>query len=495
MSPCVRRPLAISSLLLALAFVVPPAAARAAARAGSPHPKAAKKTQSSKEHTAPTLRFGPFGEVSLYGDAKTADQIVLFVSGDGGWNLGVVDMAREFAGLGHLVVGIDIRSYYKTLEKSSASCLYPASDFEQLAQFVEQKLGVPTYRPPVLVGYSSGATLVYALLAQSPTATFRGAVSLGFCPDFPVRREFCHGRALAQTNDKDGKSVDLLSTPELGVPWAVLQGEIDQVCDPASTRAYAARIPSAILFDLPHVGHGFSVPRHWMPQMKEAFRKVVAANPPQPAPSAPAVADLPLVELPGSGAPRDEMAVILSGDGGWAGLDKEVGGALAQRGIPVVGWSSLQYFWKARTPESTASDLARVLDHYLAAWNKDRVVLVGYSFGADVMPFLVNRLPAPLRSRIAEVVLISPARTAQFEFHVSEWLGKDAADARPTAPELAKLAGLRVLCFRGEHEEDSGCLGLPAEVGETLVLPGGHHFAGAYQIVADHLVQRLPAGQ
>jgi type IV secretory pathway VirJ component len=42
-----------------------------------------------------------------------------------------------------------------------------------------------------------------------------------------------------------------------------------------------------------------------------------------------------------------------------------------------------------------------VIRQYLAAWNKSRVLLVGYSFGADTLPFIVNRLPADLRPAVA----------------------------------------------------------------------------------------------
>jgi len=454
---------------------------------------AAAFAESSATPRETRLTYGPFGEVVVYGDAQPDSQVVLFVSGDGGWNLGVVDMARDFASLGHLVVGIDITRYLASLEKTDQACLYPASDFEQLAQFVEQKLALPAYRPPVLVGFSSGATLVYALLAQAPTATFGGAVSLGFCPDLLLHAPLCKGRALTTHPDRDGKSVDVEATPELDVPWGVLQGQIDEVCDPAGTREFAAAVPSAILFELPHVGHGFSVPRNWQPQMREALARVVAARTEPPPPSSPEVSDLPLVELPAkTESAGSELAMILSGDGGWAGLDKEVGGALAARGIPVVGWSSLQYYWKARTPEIAAADLERALRHYLAEWRKERAILVGYSFGADVLPFLIDRLSPDLRARIAEVALLSPSQTAQFEFHVVEWIGHDAADSRPTAPAIAELAGLRLFCFRGEHESDSGCDAVTPELGETVIFPGGHHFAGAYDIVATRLLERLP---
>lgn len=50
-----------------------------------------------------TLDFGRFGKVALYQSVSQPSQVVLFVSGDGGWNLGVVDMARELSNLHNLV--------------------------------------------------------------------------------------------------------------------------------------------------------------------------------------------------------------------------------------------------------------------------------------------------------------------------------------------------------------------------------------------------------
>ena len=92
---------------------------------------------------------------------------VLFVSGDGGWNLGVVPMAETLRDRGALVVGIDIRAFVKTLNAAD-SCAYPAGDLERLSRTVQLKRGLPEYKAPILVGYSSGATLVYAALAAAP---------------------------------------------------------------------------------------------------------------------------------------------------------------------------------------------------------------------------------------------------------------------------------------------------------------------------------------
>ena len=80
-----------------------------------------------------------------------------------------------------------------------------------------------------------------------------------------------------------------------------------------------------------------------------------------------------------------------------------------------MGLNSLKYFWKQRTPEEAARDVARILRHYLSAWNKQRVLLVGYSFGADVLPFVVNRLPPDLRARVASVSLLGIDSNAAFE--------------------------------------------------------------------------------
>ena len=121
------------------------------------------------------FRLGRFGDVRLYHRAPHPSRVVLFVSGDGGWNAGVVDMARALADMDALVVGINILVYLEKLESSDEKCSYPAADFELLSKAVQQKLGFPEYVTPSLLGYSSGATLVYAVLVQAPPGTFRGS--------------------------------------------------------------------------------------------------------------------------------------------------------------------------------------------------------------------------------------------------------------------------------------------------------------------------------
>jgi type IV secretory pathway VirJ component len=280
------------------------------------------------------------------------------------------------------------------------------------------------------------------------------------------------------------------------VPWLVLQGETDQVCDPAATRAFVAATGSTRLFSLPKVGHGFSVTRNWEPQFIEAYRAIASARAPdEPARSSVAgVEDLGLVEVPATSGPRgDTMAVILTGDGGWADIDKSLAAGLAGAGVPVVGWSSLSYYWTPRTPEAASRDLARIIEHYSAAWKKERVLLVGYSFGADALPFLVNRLPAPALARIRGATLLGLSDTAAFEFHVSSWLG-GGGDARfSTVPEVGRMS-VPVTCVHGGDESDSACLALKGPRVEVVPVGSGHHFGGRYERLVE-LILGSPAGR
>lgn len=439
-----------------------------------------------------SLRFGRFGKVFLYREKPQPSHVVLFVSGDGGWNLGVVDMARELAALDALVVGIDIVHYLKQLESSTEKCSYPAADFEALSQFVQKQLDYPSYVTPVLVGYSSGATLVYATLVQAPPTTFRGAISLGFYPDLPMTKPFCRGTGLEWRPGPKGKGFSFLPAATLEIPWIALQGTIDQVCNPDSTEKYVKQVKQGEIAMLPKVGHGFSVPQNWLPQFKQSFARLVAQQKSEPAPNLTALQDLPLVEVPASGPATNLMALHITGDGGWGVTDKGLSKNLAAQGIPVVGLNSLKYFWTKRTPEGSAKDMERILRYYLAAWKKEKLILIGYSFGAEVLPFVVNRLPEELRAKVQLLVFLGPSATAQFEFHLTNWLGGAEHKSRfPVQPEIEKLQGMKMLCFYGDEEKDSLCQKLDPRLAKIVERKGGHRLGGNYASVAEEILSEV----
>ncbi len=440
-----------------------------------------------------TLSFGSFGTVHLYRRTPRPAQVLIFVSGDGGWNEGVVDMAGELAGMDALVIGVDIGVYLQALARSPKSCLYPAADFEALSKFVQKKLEYPAYVTPILSGYSSGATLVYVTLVQAPPNTFAGGISMGFCPDLLLSKPLCRGNGLEWRSGPRGKGYIFLPAATLEVPWVALQGTMDQVCDAKATAEYVGKVPRGELVLLPKVGHGFSVPRNWLPQLRDAFKRIAAANrPSHPAPAVESLADLPLIEVPATQSAGGAMAVVISGDGGWGVTDRGIAEGLAQQGIPAVGWNSLQYFWSAKTPERAARDLERILRSYLSLWNRSHAVIVGYSLGADVAPFMISRLPEDVRSRIDAVALLGPGGSADFEFHLTDWLvNRRRPTSQPVLPEIRKLRGIRVLCFFGKDDSDAICRDLAPDDATPIELGGGHRIGRQYQPVIDAVLKAL----
>ena len=455
----------------------PPAAAQAAAAQAA-----------AAQHDARELHAGRFGTVDVYVPAGTPESAAIFVSGDGGWEPRVIPMVRALRALGAVVIFVDVRQYFASLgraaRRAEPHCQMIAADLEGLSHQVQKQIGLREYQVPVLVGYSSGATVVYAALVQSPPGTFAAALSLGFCADQDFSgAALCPGNGLRYTQNAQQA---LVFAPAKGLrqPWVALQGQRDPVCDPHAADEFVAQVEGGALVKLPLVGHGFSAERDWMPQFRAAYARL-AQRPSAPADTAREISDLPLQEVHAAGT-TGELALLITGDGGWAGLDQELAARLAAHGVPTVALNSLKYFWTARTPEQTAHDVERVLRHYLAAWHAQRVLLIGYSFGADVLPFVVNRLPADLRSRIASVSLLGIDARASFEVHVAEWIGA-AGGGPPTRPELEAMKE-PVLCIYGVDESDSICPELPATRVTREEIGKGHHFSGDYSLLADRIL-------
>ena len=201
-------------------------------------------------------------------------------------------------------------------------------------------------------------------------------------------------------------------------------------------------------------------------------------------------AKLPLTEIPATAGSSDTFVVFISGDGGWAAIDREIAKVLARSGMPVVGLNALQYFWTPRTPDSASRDLQWIVSHYMTLWGKSRVVLAGYSRGADVLPAMISRLPATTQSRVRLIALLGPSPNVEFEFHMSDWL-KDSKAGVPVKPEIDKLHDRPILCLSGEDDPDSLCRKLSGPNIDIVTLRGSHHFDRAYGALGHIIIEHL----
>jgi type IV secretory pathway VirJ component len=170
------------------------------------------------------------------------------------------------------------------------------------------------------------------------------------------------------------------------------------------------------------------------------------------------------------------LAVLLTGDGGWAAGDQGLAAAFASHNVAVVGLSSPMYLAEKRTPDEAADDLTRILRHFFGAWHRQRVIIAGYSRGADIAPFMISRLPDDIRERVDLAVLLGPGEWASFKFGLLDLLRfHHKGDDRPVNAEVARLRGTPVLCIYGAKDRGSICPSLgKAGLARLIVRPGGH---------------------
>jgi type IV secretory pathway VirJ component len=427
-----------------------------------------------------SLTVPVFGKVFVYKQTVLPRNVVILISGDGGWKFGVVGFAETFSEMNTLVIGVDVQGYFKNLRSRPGECYVVAADFVQLATDIEKKYDFPEYKPPLIMGYSSGATLVYGILAQARPGTFIGGISLGFCPDIELPKMLCQTNGLTERVDVTGKSYFLQPDARLGNQWIVLQGKLDKICSYPDVADFVKKTTDAELIALPDVGHGFSKWADFMPQWKDAFNRLIAKY----EKTLPAnynidqIKNLPVIITNSKTGNNDApLALLLSGDGGWYGFEQTIADELSSLGIPTIGLDSKKYFWNRRSPEETAGDMVKLLSYYSKEWGRKKFVIIGYSLGAELVPFIVNRLPADIKSNIFSALLLSPAVTTDFEIHFSNMLGIGSnKNTYDVIDETIKMQPVHTLIIFGDEEKTKVPALLAGTDAQIRTIPGDHHY-------------------
>lgn len=413
---------------------------------------------------AETIPGGHYGEVHVSRPHGALRGFVILFSPAGGWTDADQQAADILADNQLLVVGVDTARYVTTLATTQETCHHLVGDAEAISHQLQRELGASMYFTPVMAGIREGARLAEQVLSAAPSNTIAGAVSIDPTPELDARFNPCP------------PDPTIMHDPGLPGFWGV--GTTTQIAQPVQS----------MIVRLQRAG-GRVDTREFAPETS-AGEMLLALSKPYLAPRAPHeedVSDLPLIELPAEN-PTTRLAIVISGDGGWRDLDKTIAHDLQNWGVSVVGIDSLRYFWSKKTPAQTAVDLARVIRSYTTRWHATSVALIGYSFGADVMPFAYNRLPLPERDKVTMMSLLGFAAAADFEIHVTGWLGVPPTSAAlPVMPEITKVPPLLVQCFYGEDEGDSICPRLANLDMAIIRTPGDHHFGRDYEHLA-HII-------
>ena len=334
------------------------------------------------------------------------------------------------------------RSTFRATPPSSTQdtgdCLYVVGELTDLAQTAERQLGIQTYLPPIIAGSGQGATFAYAALADAPANTLGGAVGLGFANKLSLKEAFCPGAASTKAADGAFSYGFDVALPEAAY-LLVDPADVDDVTDKASAQ-------DNITVDTVDPDNGPA-------QVTQAVSDLAETDQP--------FGDLPAVDLPSSDNKPAALAILVSGDGGWRDLDKTIGEWLSARGVHVVGLDSLHYFWSKRTPKELATDIASIVER-ADPDKKLPVMLIGYSFGADTIPFAFPLLPQDLQQRTKLLALMAPGLTTSFQVTIEGWLDIDDSGYE-IVPAIAALPADRVVCVYGE---DEGRQRLPRSVAE-----------------------------
>jgi type IV secretory pathway VirJ component len=183
------------------------------------------------------------------------------------------------------------------------------------------------------------------------------------------------------------------------------------------------------------------------------------------------------------------LIFYISGDGGYTSFSENVCTALNTAGHMVTSFNSKSYFDDKKTPQQTTDDIVNYLNDKFNKRKDQQFVLVGYSFGADITPFVVNLFPDSIKKKLISVVLLSPSTSTDFETHVWDKLGLKKKRNMDVVAEVNKLGAIKTTIILGNDDDDFPINSIRLKNYVHELLPGGHHYEGNTDEVAKKMMK------
>lgn len=172
------------------------------------------------------------------------------------------------------------------------------------------------------------------------------------------------------------------------------------------------------------------------------------------------------------------LIFYISGDGGMNKFSTSLCEQLTSKGFDVIALNSRSYFYDKKTPDKTAADVEQLLKQKIIGRKNQQIVLIGYSFGADVLPFILNRLTKDLDNKVVVSFLMASSGTTDFEIHWSDIFGGNGKRSMDVVAEINKLADEKVVIISASDDKTLDVSRIKLKRFTREVLPGGHHFDG-----------------
>ncbi len=306
------------------------------------------------------------------------------------------NLTQPLTNAGITAVVIDLPHLIKHMHNDPLQCV-EAKEIRAAIDNLTDILPTPAMDRLMVLGLGDGALIPF-MNAQLPSDKTVKNISVGFSTQLPVYINLCP----PFTTQYENPSHRLVSSPALQNHWR-------SVWTYNPTEQTALFVRSLGHVDTQIAAYNLAFDKLLDEEVKKMLGESLKLS-----------LAMPIVEV-STKNPNETVTIFYSGDGGWQDLDKIVANEMAAQNYPVVGVDALRYFWNRVTPEQATADLIETMAYYRKHWGAKSFVLAGFSFGADLLPALYNRLPAADKDSVAQLTLLSLADSTNFEIHVAGW--------------------------------------------------------------------------
>jgi type IV secretory pathway VirJ component len=177
------------------------------------------------------------------------------------------------------------------------------------------------------------------------------------------------------------------------------------------------------------------------------------------------------------------LIFLISGDAGFSTFTQKLSAQIYNKGYDIYTLNTKKYFWQKKTAEQSAKDFTDFLESVLKNRKNKQLIIIGYSFGADALPFIVNKMPENIKKQITKNILIDPSSTGSLEINLENYINEDTEGEELTIPEVNKMTlPINIIL------SDFGYENYPykeVKINKNIYhLPGNHRFKGDYEKIA-----------
>ena len=180
----------------------------------------------------------------------------------------------------------------------------------------------------------------------------------------------------------------------------------------------------------------------------------------------------------------------ISGDAGFNTFSKTFAQELHRYGYDVFALNTKKYFWEKKTPLKASQDSENFLKQITRNRINKKIIIVGYSYGADVVPFIYSRFDADFQKNIQQLIIIGPSKVNDFEIHLEEYITGNQQYGFSVIHEINQLQHVPFTLVVSDFENKYfPRKEITLKNYQFLHLAGDHHFSGNTKMLADSIVK------